>query len=152
MDFLKWILVAIAVLIYFGAVAIQARSPRRGLRILGRVLTLVPFAFSVFAFVAGLIGAFRNVPGSWADLFLVVLLIPYFLLATPALYPLASVWLSPRVAWAVPAALLAVSAVLSLFALRATGQSGTGNPHHTKLTPVGKFFGVVRIFHRYFDP
>jgi hypothetical protein len=128
-DILKWALAALAGLAYFGAAALQTRSDRRGYRVLGRILTLAPFGLSVLFFAAGLVSAFQNQPGSWADLVLAVLMIPFFLLAIPTLYPLASLWLKPRLAWAVPAGLIVVSAALVFFAFRAMGQTGTvGKP------------------------
>ncbi len=127
-DILRYAFYALIALALLGAVALQTRSNRRGLRILGRLLTLVPFGVSTLLFVAGLVSAFQNVPGSWADLVLVILMIPFFLLAFPALYPLASILLRPRVAWTVPAGVELVSAVVAYFAFRTVGQSGTRDP------------------------
>lgn len=128
MDQARWIVPGIAVLLYYGAAALQVRANRRWLRVVGRVATLAPFAFAAVAIASALAQLLSKPGNGWEDLVLVVFLIPFFLMAFPALYPLAAVWLRPRTAWIVPAAVCAVAAAVSLLGLGAFRRPGSGNP------------------------
>jgi hypothetical protein len=111
------VLIVLAVLVYLGAAALQTRSKRRGLRVLGRIVTLVPFAFFTFAFAVTLIATFQGNTDGWSDLALAVITVFFMPAVFPTLYPLASVWMKPRLAWIVPAAFGAIATGLIWFAL-----------------------------------
>ena len=103
-QIMQIVLIVLAVLVYFGAAALQTRSKRRGLRVLGRIVTLVPFTFLTFAFVVTLLATLQGNTDGWSDLALAAITIFFLPTIFPALYTLASVWTKPRLAWIVPAA------------------------------------------------
>ena len=111
------VMIVLAVLVYLGAAALQTRSNRRGMRVVGRVVTLVPFAFFTFAFTVTLIATFQGNTDGWSDLALAVITMFFMPAVFPTLYPLASVWIKPRLAWVVPAAFGILATFLIWFAL-----------------------------------